>query len=262
MSYPIIPGAEPISITEGSEGAVLMLHGFMGTVQLVRDLSMAFAQAGFAVEAPLLPGHGTSVHDLEQTGWSDYVASAEEAYQKLAKRYERIFIAGVCTGGMLAAWTALNHMEAVAGLIIANGFFILPKHWNIDFVQEMIMTDRRFFPWFGAKTVENPDAPKLIVYDQTAIKPFLSIREGCRDIMPRLGNVTCPSIVFTSARDKVVPPEYTRQWADKFSGPVEHISLERSSHLATFDYDKGIIEERSVEFALALAKNKAASEIA
>ena len=258
MSYPIIPGAESISVTEGSEGAVLLLHGFMGTVQLVHDWALAFAQAGFAVEAPLLPGHGTSALDLEQTRWADYVVCAEEYYQKLAARYERVFIAGACTGGMLAAWTALNHLDTVAGLMIANGFFILPKHWNIGFVQEMIQTDRRFFPWFGSRTVENPDAPALIVYEQTPTSSFLSIRDGCRDILPRLGEITCPSIVFTSALDKVVPPQYTRQWSDKFSGPVEHVMLERSGHLATFDYDKGIIEDRSIEFARALARSEAA----
>jgi carboxylesterase len=33
------------------------------------------------------------------------------------------------------------------------------------------------------------------------------------------------------------------------SGPVERVTLERSFHVATLDYDKDEIERRAVEFA-------------
>ncbi len=257
MSIPIIPGAETISISEGERGGVLLLHGYMGTVQTVRDWAMAFANAGFAVEAPLLPGHGTSVDEQITTQWSDYVRCAEDAYSKLAVRHQRIFIGGICTGGMLAASIALNHSDKLAGLLIVNGFFKLPKHWNFTFMEEMVQTNRRYFAWFRGKSVENPDAPELITYEQAALAPIMSMKPARLELWPRLNELQCPVLAFTSQLDKVVPPADTSLWTERVSGPVEHVLLERSNHLATLDYDKEIIETRSVAFALEVAERKA-----
>jgi carboxylesterase len=56
----IMPGAEPESIDGGPHGA-LVLHGFTGNPQSMRGLAHALGAAGFSVEMPLLPGHGTTV---------------------------------------------------------------------------------------------------------------------------------------------------------------------------------------------------------
>lgn len=256
MSHPIMPGAESISITEGSRGGVLLLHGYMGTVQTVRDWAMAFARAGFSVEAPLLPGHGTSVEEQLATRWPDYVDCAENAYHRLAERHQHIFVGGLCTGGMLAACVALNHPETLAGVISVNGLFKLPGHWNFTFIEEMAQTNRRYFPWFRGKSIEDPNAPALIVYEQAAVAPIVSMRPANVALLARLSEITCPVLVFTSLRDKVVPPEDTKAWSQKLSGPVEYVQLECSNHVATLDYDKGIIETRSVEFALAVTQKK------
>ena len=76
MTAPIIPGAEPWSAPGGSHG-VLVLHGFTGNPQSMRPLAQALAAAGFTVELPLLPGHGTSVEDLIPTRWEDWSGAAE-----------------------------------------------------------------------------------------------------------------------------------------------------------------------------------------
>lgn len=251
MPTPIIPGAESISVTDGSRGGVLLLHGYMGTVQTIRDWAMAFAQAGFSVEAPLLPGHGTSVEDMLDTRWSDYVRCAGEAYSKLLERHQQIIVGGICTGSMLAASVVINHPETTAGMISVNGFFRLPKHWNFGFMQEMAETNRRFFAWFRGKSIEDPDAPALITYEQAALAPILSMKPANYEIWPRLKEIRCPVLAFSSLRDKVVPANdpNTNAWLAELPGPIERVQLERSNHVATMDYDKGIIEERSVMWA-------------
>jgi carboxylesterase len=47
----------------------------------------------------------------------------------------------------------------------------------------------------------------------------------------------------------VVDPRNSDIIADRVSGPVERITLERSYHVATLDYDKDLIVERAIEFA-------------
>jgi len=87
MPESIIPGAEPESIDGGPHGA-LVLHGFTGNCNSMRGVAHALAAAGYAVELPLLPGHGTSVEDMNTTSWSDWSAAAEEALEKLCTGIE------------------------------------------------------------------------------------------------------------------------------------------------------------------------------
>ena len=78
-----MPGAEPFSAPGGPHGA-LVLHGFTGTPQSMRGLAEAFAAAGYAVELPLLPGHGTSVDDMATTTFADWSEAVARAYDELA----------------------------------------------------------------------------------------------------------------------------------------------------------------------------------
>jgi carboxylesterase len=228
----------------------------MGTVQTVRDWAMAFAQADFAVEAPLLPGHGTSVEEMVGTRWSDYVRSAEASYKILAQRHQHVFVGGLCTGGTLGALLAVSHPE-IAGLISINGFFQVPKHWKkAEFIQDLLKTDRQFFPWFRGKTMEDPQAPPLITYEQSPLASMLSISEGRSEASQHLSEIHCPVLVFTSQLGTGFTIESGEPWFADIPGPVEHIPLERSNHVATLDYDKGIIETRSVAFALAITKSE------
>src|SRR5580658_3749695 len=101
MPGPLLPGAEPFAASNGPHG-VLVLHGFTGCPQSMRPLAEAFADAGFSVELPLLPGHGTGVEDLVPMRWPDWMAAAEAAYLDLAARCDRTVVAGLSMGGTLA----------------------------------------------------------------------------------------------------------------------------------------------------------------
>src|SRR3954449_6631554 len=113
-----MPGAEPFSAAGGPD-AVLVVHGFTGNPQSMRPLAEAFAAAGFTVELPLLPGHGTAIEDMIPTGWADYSAAAEAAYQDLAGRCQKVVVAGLSMGGTLTVWLAAQHPE-IAGIVLVN----------------------------------------------------------------------------------------------------------------------------------------------
>src|SRR5437762_8177816 len=99
----LMEGAEPFSAVGGPVG-VLVCHGFTGNPQSMRGLAEAFAAAGFSVELPLWPGHGTSIDDMLTTGWPDWSAAAEAAYADLASRCGKVVVAGLSMGGTLATW--------------------------------------------------------------------------------------------------------------------------------------------------------------
>lgn len=67
--------------------------------------------------------------------------------------------------------------------------------------------------------------------------------------MANLERITWSTLVFVSPQDHVVDPSSTRLLAEATSGTVEVIELEHSYHVATLDYDRELINTRSVAFA-------------
>ena len=90
---------------------MLVLHGFTGNPQSMRPLAESLATAGFTVELPLLPGHGTAIEDMIPTRFADWSEAAETAYDGLARRCEAVAVAALSMGGTLALWLAERHPE-------------------------------------------------------------------------------------------------------------------------------------------------------
>ena len=70
----IQPTAEPFSaparpdLTDGRKIGVLVSHGFTGSPASMRPWAESLAERGYAVELPLLPGHGTRWQELNKVG--------------------------------------------------------------------------------------------------------------------------------------------------------------------------------------------------
>jgi carboxylesterase len=240
----IIAGCEPWSAPGGPHG-VLVLHGFTGNPQSMRGLAAAFAAAGFAVDLPLLPGHGTSVDDMLTTDWSDWSAAAEDAYEALAARVDEVVVAGLSMGGSLSAWLASRHPE-VAGIVCINPALSVPSE-IVTALTDMVAGGVDRIPAIGGD-VADPDGREK-AYDATPLAPLLSLAAAAEAFRGDLPKVECPVLVMTSPQDHVVEPNNSDLLAEGVSGPVERVTLERSYHVATLDYDKDLIDERAVAFA-------------
>ncbi|MFP3900106.1 MAG: alpha/beta hydrolase [Acidimicrobiia bacterium] len=240
----ILPGCEPYSADGGPHG-VLVLHGFTGSPDSVRGVAEAFAGAGFAVELPLLPGHGTSVDDLAATGWSDWSAAAEAAYGDLAARVGRVVVAGLSMGGSLAAWLATRH-PAIAGIVCVNPALRVPAA-VVDAARQMLEAGTDRIPSIGGD-VADPDGREK-AYDATPLRPLLSLAEAADRLAGDIGRVACPALIMTSPQDHVVDPADSDLLAASVSGPVERVTLARSYHVATLDYDRDLVIEHALRFA-------------
>jgi carboxylesterase len=240
----VLPGCEPWSAAGGPHGA-LVLHGFTGSPQSVRGLAEAFAAAGFTVELPRLPGHGTSVDDMITTGWPDWSAAAEAAYEGLADRTDAVVVAGLSMGGALTAWLATRHPEIV-GVVCVNPVVEVGED-VAGMAREQLAAGTDRFPSIGGD-VADPDGHEL-AYDAAPLAPLVSLHEGTTALRDDLAKIACPVLLMTSSEDHVVPPANSDTVAAGVSGPVERVTLERSFHVATLDYDKDLINERAVAFA-------------
>lgn len=244
MSAPVIPECQPWSKEGGSRGA-LVLHGFTGCPQSLRPLAEAFGAEGYTVELPLLPGHGTAVEDMLATGWHDWSEAAESAYRALAARCDKVVVAGLSMGGSLTAWLASRHPE-IAGIVCVNPAMRV----NDDIaaaIRQMVEAGEETISAIGGDLAD-PEAHE-VAYDAVPTRPLLSFAAGLDELRPALGQISCPVLVLTSPQDHVVPTADSDELASGVAGPVERITLERSYHVATLDYDRDLIGTAAVAFA-------------
>ena len=239
----ILPGAEPMSV-EGGRVGVLVLHGFTGNPQSMRPLAEACAAAGHSVEMPLLSGHGTRLEDMLDTTWADWSADAEAAYERLAARTEQVVVAGLSMGGSLTIWLATRHPE-LAGIICVNPATQAAAEVR-DFIQALVDDGQEVMDSIGSD-VADPASPEL-AYPGTPLRPLLSMFDAANEVQSSIGSIKCPLLLFTSPEDHVVPPTDSDFLAEQIGGTVERVSCDRSYHVATIDYDKDLIIERSLEF--------------
>ena len=239
-------GAEPFSAAGTNGHGVLVCHGFTGNPQSMRPLATALAEAGFSVELPLWPGHGTSLDDMLTTSWADWSGAADVAFSELESRCETVVVAGLSMGGTLATWLASRHPE-VAGLIAINAAVEPPGEALLDILRQTIEQGTHVMPAVG-NDVADPEVKEL-AYDGVPVAGLLSLVEAQIALAPSLAEIRCPTLIITSRNDHVVPPSNSDYLAEHVSGPVERVFLDRSFHVATIDYDRDDIASRSVDFA-------------
>ena len=240
----LIPGAEPWSHQGGPAGA-LVLHGFTGNPGSMRGLAEALANAGFTVELPRLPGHGTTVEDMITTGWNDWLSHAESVYADLASRCEQVVVVGLSMGGALTAALGAAHTE-IAGLVFINAVVTAPPGMR-EAVAEVLATGADRFEGIGSD-IAMPGVVES-AYADTPLAPLLTLFDAADELGDGLTKITSPALVINSTQDHVVPPENSDLIASSVSGPVERMTCERSYHVVTMDFDKDLVEAATVDFA-------------
>jgi carboxylesterase len=247
MTSPIIAGAEPWShVGDGAHGAVV-LHGFTGNPASMRALAESLAANGFHVELPLLPGHGTVVDDMLPTRWADWAGEAEAAYQRLRQRAENVVVVGLSMGGALTLRLGADHAE-IAGLVCINPVTQPQTADIVDMLRGLADGGTDVLPGIGSD-IADPDAHES-AYEGTPIEPLLSmLLDGVEPLSKEYSTIRAPLLLMNSPQDHVVEPVHAEFLADNYGGPVERITLERSYHVATQDYDKDVIAVATCEFA-------------
>ena len=243
---PVLPGAEPLS-HDGDRRGALVLHGFTGSPMSMRPIGEAFAAAGWSVEMPRLPGHGTTVEDMDRYTWSDWTAAADAAYDALAARTDAVVVVGLSMGGALTVHVAAGHPE-VAGIVPINAAVEPADFAPVrEQLEGALAAGVRIVPGVG-NDVADPDVVEL-AYPAMPAAGLISFADGMTALKAALPSITVPALVVHSVQDHVVPVGSHTALVEGLGGPVEVLELERSYHVATIDYEKDLIIERTLAFA-------------
>ncbi|MPZ89070.1 MAG: alpha/beta fold hydrolase [Nitriliruptorales bacterium] len=240
----VLPGAEAWS-AEGGDVGVLVLHGLTGNPVSTRPLAEALARAGFAVEMPRLPGHGTVWQELAKATWHDWVREAVDALARLRRRTRARVAVGISMGGTIGLHLAESHGEDLAGIVVINPSVYSgdPRLKALPFLKWVIPG----LPGIG-NDIARPGGDEK-PYARLPLKALASFLQMQRMVRDHLAAVTVPTLIFSSRVDHVVEQGNGDVIMEGIqSTEVERIWLERSYHVATLDYDADMIEERTVAF--------------
>jgi len=244
MTTNIMPGCEPFSVSGGRDG-VLVLHGFTGNPQSMRPLAEAIANAGYTVELPRLPGHGTTVEDMMTTGWSDWSGAADAAYRELATRCDRVAVVGLSMGGGLTAFVAEEHPDVTA-LVFINALVKPPVQEMRDGLKGLLDAGMETLESIGSDIKK--DGSQEASYNATPLACVTSLFDGIEKVWERLDTISAPTLILSSREDHVVTSDNSEDLAQIVKGSVEHIWLEDSYHVATLDNDASLVEAHTVRF--------------
>lgn len=244
MTTNIMPGCEPFSVSGGRDG-VLVLHGFTGNPQSMRPLAEAIANAGYTVELPRLPGHGTTVEDMMTTGWADWSGAADAAYRELATRCDRVAVVGLSMGGGLTAFVAEEHPDVTA-LVFINALVKPPVQEMREGLKGLLDAGMETMESIGSDIKK--EGSQEASYNATPLACAASLFDGIEKVFELLDTISAPTLILSSREDHVVSSDNSEDLARIVTGSVEHIWLEDSYHVATLDNDASIVEAHTVRF--------------
>ena len=224
---------------------MLVLHGFTGSPASMRPWAEDLHARGYAVELPLLPGHGTTWVDGNRSTWRDWYAAAEDAFERLAAANDRVVVVGLSMGGCLTLRLAAEKQDRVAGVVVVN-----PWLSSVGRAFRLLPVLSRVL---SSATAHTNDIKKAgqdeHAYDRIPVKAVATVPEMWRDVVPRLHTVTQPVLFFHTSVDHTIDASSVQTLRHHIgTADLTDRLLEDSYHVATLDNDAPTVFEESAAF--------------
>jgi carboxylesterase len=244
-----VRGAEPWSSAgrgARSQIGVVVTHGFTASPQGTRPLGQRLAAEGYAVEVPLLPGHGTTVSDLARTRYRDWFAHLERTVDHLAARCEAVVLVGHSLGGTLSLDLASQRRDVITAVVAINAPLTAPTSMLArlaPLLQYVVPYVPRGMAGLPVDDIARSDVQEQ-AYRLVASRAARSILRELPRIRSQLIDLTQPLLVVRSMIDHTVPPTDANELLELVgSGDVRELECERSYHVVLLDHDAPIVED-------------------
>lgn len=227
---------------ENKEVGILLVHGFTGSPASMRPWAEYLNQRGYTVKVPLLPGHGTTPHDLNLVKWQEWPAKVESDLQELLRTCRKVFICGLSMGGGTTLNIATRYSKDLAGIILVNPMI------HVKFVPHQLAWAISRFQKMRNSVGDDIKRPGITEYGYDAL-PSVGVYQLLKMLhytRKRLHDVTAPMLLFHSVDDHTLPVTNTEiVMKGVGSRQKQRIELVNSYHVATLDYDQEVIFENS-----------------
>ena len=244
-----MPIGDPFDLVGDDDVGVVLVHGFTGTPYEMRYLGGHLAREGFTVHAPLLPGHGTTISELDRTTWHDWADAVERAVDALRVRCDRTAVVGQSLGGLLALHLASRRLDVLAVASLAaplwfEGLSARVAAWT----QVGPLRRVRAIPKFGGSDVRDrrvrAENPCYRAIPTKALGQLMAFMRIVDDALPR---VSQPVLVLHAEQDHTAPVACAQRIVERTNARRSRI-LPHSYHLIAVDVERDIVAAEGTAF--------------
>jgi len=193
---------------KGKKGSALLLHGLGGTPENVRPLASFLIKLGFSVDAPLLPGHGTSIENLKNIKYYDLYNFCEKRLKALNQK-KPIILAGSSMGGTialdLASKNKVNALITSSAPLFINGFY----NGRLIVAQPLILFSyffSKFRPVYRRTSANAYDPEKQFhgYRNEYSTGTIHSLKTEMKRIRKEIASIQCPYLSIMSRKDQTI----------------------------------------------------------
>jgi carboxylesterase len=237
----IVPGAGAIELhTAGARHAVLLLHGFGDTPQSLAYLAHDLSERGYSVVAPLLPGHGRTLHAFARSTHAQWMDAARSALDALRARYDHVGVVGLSMGGALATLLAADDAALPALVLLAPYLNVPPLLRVLGYLHPVVgvLAPYTTSAAHGAYSIRDPDErARALSYGATTprlVAELVRLADRARAALPR---VTAPTLVVQSREDNRLDPAGAEAAVQALGATEKALEwLSGCAHVVTVDY--------------------------
>jgi len=245
----VLIGAEQYDLGSlESNGAVLMVHGFLGAGNNFNDLPEKLAGLGWYVRVMCLPGHGTSPRDLEHVTADSLVQAVLAELDDLRRTHDMVVLLGHSMGGTLCTLVASQH--TVDRLVLCAPYFgvtykkyyiLKPETWTYIFhpVLRWVYKGDAFM-----RVNRSEVKDRIVSYRWVPMRGIKTLYElGHRASSSEvLNQVTCPVLLIHSQGDEAASLECSEKAFNAMKSTDKHaVWLKTSNHHLFWDYERDTV---------------------
>jgi len=146
-----------------TERAIVLIHGFTSCPKMYEQLAGQLFSTGANVLIPRLPRHGLADlmnDELRRLSASELSRTVSEALEIAPGLGEKVTVAGISLGGILAAWLTQFRPGVDRAVVIAPLFSIpVVPEWFSDLLGFVADSVPNFYLWWDWKRKANPSGP-------------------------------------------------------------------------------------------------------
>jgi carboxylesterase len=250
----LMPGAEPFSFDVAGGDACVLVHGFTGSPNEVRELGTYLAEQGVSAHGLLLQGHGTSPNDLRGCSYREWLRQIDAKVEELCEAGKRVFLCGMSMGGTLALNVAARRAsEARIAGVVSLAAPLRLIDWRLSLLP-LIGLLKRWERWGRPDIKDERQWERHVAYDRfhiDALRQLLALMAETRTLLPQ---VRQPLLVMHSRYDHTVLGYNAELIMQSVSSASRRLVwLENSYHVLTVDFDAQAVRERVTAFIRGIA---------
>jgi carboxylesterase len=236
----VLVGAEGFTLDCPGAPAVLLLHGAGDTPQTLRELGAFLHARGFAVSAPLLPGHGRTVQAFRRVTSAAWRTAALAAFDTMAAGRPWTGVVGLSMGGALAVLTAAERPDTGAVVLLAPYLELPPALRMAAAVSRVVGVVLPYVPSQDIRSVRDPAAAaRGLAYGVFTGAGVRALRATADAATAALEAVRAPTLIVQSRQDNRVAAGVAERALAHLGAADKRLEwVSDGGHVITVDYGK------------------------